>query len=69
MYVVYPYPDAKARRETPRYVCRQKSGSNQTIMLTHRTQIRVPSIDARAREKIAEVVKNPAWVRAGVEEL
>ena len=69
MHVVYPYPVAEARRETPRYVCRQKSGSNQTIMLTHRTQIRVPSIDAHAREKIVEVVKNPAWVRARVEEL
>lgn len=63
------YPDEATGRDTPRYVCRQKSGSNQSIMLTHRTQIRVPAIDRSAYEKIIEVINNPSWVRARVEEL
>jgi site-specific DNA recombinase len=54
---------------TPRYFCRQKSGSKQSIVLSHRTQIRIPSIDTVAKEKIAEALQNSSLVRARVEEL
>ncbi len=60
------YLDEANGRDTARYVCRQKSGSNQSIILLHKTQIRVPSIDQAAYEKIIATVNNPSWVRAWV---
>ncbi len=67
MHVIYP--DQSTGRDSPRYMCRQKSGSNQSIILSHRTQIRLPLIDKAACEKIVEVLQNPAMVRAKVAEL
>jgi site-specific DNA recombinase len=68
MHVSYPAPAAIARGASPWYRCQQKSGISDGHD-KHRTQIHVPFIDAIAREKIVEILNNPSWVRARVEEL
>jgi site-specific DNA recombinase len=64
MHVNYPSDNEK---KTPRYQCDRHEGGNLGIVHNHRTQIRMPSIDHVAKEKIAETLRHPEVIRQQVE--
>lgn len=63
------YPPTKSSRKTGRYYntynCRKKTGENNG----HRTQISENIVHEAAKQKIAETVKDPSFVRAKVAEM
>ena len=68
LHVVYSDKEAR-RRETHRYRCQRKVTNHDRVTLNHRTQIHVPALDADVVTHIIEIVKNPIFIRARVEEL
>jgi len=67
MHVLH-HPTPAYNRRKPEYYCRQKSGK-EALRCNHATTISVHILDIQAREKIVEVLHNPALVRAKVAQL
>lgn len=68
MHVIHHNPHKSGRPRYPEYLCRQKEDTR-TLMHCHTTSITLSIIDQIAWERVVEVLKNPAMVRAKVAEL
>ena len=69
MHVNYASPSTilLRRTDTAQYICRKNLGGETGLTNNHRTQISMPLVEARVKEKIAEALKNADEVRASVE--